>query len=208
MAAIEAHYKKEFILSMQAKGKLPVTMTESRERHVSVQRDGFDAKDNVVFMLSACVRPLMSQLQDAHVSCGWNSALQQALQHLLLCSADSPKVLTWRGQTPCTFIMQDETYYDTTDRIFPGPGGVEGLLHGMIRETTKRIDKVTGNRGGWASASPVPVDVTLAAAAAAAPGSEARAPRQTRSERHKSMKVCSQGLVVRQVKARMGEPGS
>lgn len=74
----------------------------------------------------------------------------------------------------------------------------------MIRETTKRIDKATGNRGGWASASPVPVDVTLAAAAAAAPGSEARATRQTRSDRHKSMKVCSQGSAARQVKARWG----
>lgn len=84
MAAIEAHYKKEFIMSMQAKGKLPVTMTESRERHVSVQRDRSAAKDKTVFMLSACVRPLMSQLQDIHVTCGWNSAPQQALQHLLL----------------------------------------------------------------------------------------------------------------------------
>lgn len=68
MAAIEAHYKKEFIMSMQAKGKLPVTMTESRERHVSVQQDGFAAMDKAVFMLGACVRPLMSRLCKTHMS--------------------------------------------------------------------------------------------------------------------------------------------
>lgn len=33
--ATEAHYRKEFIIEMQAKGKIPKAITEATERHVS-----------------------------------------------------------------------------------------------------------------------------------------------------------------------------
>jgi hypothetical protein len=34
MAATEAHYRKEFLIEMQAKGKLPRQVTEASERRV------------------------------------------------------------------------------------------------------------------------------------------------------------------------------
>ena len=81
---------------------------------------------------------------------------------------------------------QEEVYYDTTHRIFPGPGGVEGLLSSMIRDSTKRIDKALSAERTVRSQSLT--STSSMQASATATGTPAPPARVTAS-RHQAMKV-------------------
>ena len=137
----EEWIKKEFLSTMQAKGKLPRYTTEAGERRVS--------------------SPLSPILFSPTLSTSRCLCLSLPATHIW-----------WT-----TLSVQDKAYYETTDRIFPGPGGKDTMLQIMLDRSEQRISE-----GKEAMAK----NATSAEAAGAAVNTY-----RERRAAHKGLKVCS-----------------